>query len=454
MSALGFSGSVLVFGASLALNLVVLAYRSGSVPRVRVALDRMQRWVTGRPDWSWIRLRHLMVPLLLVTVANIAWNVATLHCSDDSLAILASGQAALHGHDPFSVTFCSGTSPDPIPYGLAEVPLNALGALSGSILGVWVVWQLLALAVVPLVWSVGGPDRRYASVLAATSILYLPNIATNIGVENAIVAVSVLVMLYALQAPRRGGTLLKGLAAFLSTARFPALFPLLGSSASLRRGRVSQTLLVLGVFLGGALLSVVLWGRDALRIVYLGQFSRSSGESLNVFALLVREGWVHPSLAVAAVQGGALLLLVLFVNVRRYSTIAACGIPLLGVMALSQYLTFHFVIWLVPLLLLGMSINGWLVVYGTAVFLDENVAYAYLGLDRGIWWPYELTGVLISALLVFLLIAIIRSEEARVHEPSERNSLPGARAQDPQCEAREEDAGNSHTAEAPAPVDP
>ena len=424
MADIGFVGSLLVFVVSFALSFVVLAYRSRSLPSVRRAIDRLQQWVTGRPDWSWLRLWHIMVPLALVTAGNIVWNVTMAHCSDDSFAILASGQAALNGHDPFSVTFCSHATSTVIPYGLAAVSLNALGALSGTILGIWVVWQLLALAVVPLVWSIAGDARRYVGVLAATSVLYLPNITTNLGVENVIVAVSVLLMLYAIEGARRGGTLLKGLAAFLSTARFPALFPLLGSSASQGRRRWLQITLVLGVFLGAVALSLALWGWDAVQVVYLGQFARANSESLNLFALLIHEGWVQPSLVMAAVQGAGLLLLVLFVNVRRYSTLASVAVPLLGVMIFSQYLNYHFVAWLIPLVLLGASVNWWLFAFASLAAVNENLFYWYLALDRGVWWPYELSGILLLALLVGMLVLIVREEETRIRSRAREGATP------------------------------
>ncbi len=414
MSTVGFAGSLLVFVASFVLSFVVLAYRSRVFPSVRPTIDRWQRWATGRPDWSWLRLWHIMVPLALVTGGNIAWNVSSAHCSDDSFAILASGQAALGGHDPFSVTFCSHATSTVIPYGLAAVSLNTLGALSGTILGIWLVWQLLALAVVPLVWGIAGESRRYVSVLAATSVLYLPNIATNLGVENLVVAVSVLLMLYALGAARRGGTLLKGVAAFLSTARFPALFPLLGSSASLGRRRGYQVVLVLGVFLGSAALGWALWGWDAVQVVYLGQFARANSESLNLFALLIHEGWFQPSLTLAVVQGAGLLAFVLFVNVRGYSPAASCAVPLVGVMIFSQYLNYHFVAWLIPLVLLGATVNWWLFAFATLAAVNESFFYWYLALVRGWWWPYELSGILLLAISIGLLVVIVRDEEGRL----------------------------------------
>ncbi|HXY12757.1 MAG TPA: glycosyltransferase 87 family protein [Thermoplasmata archaeon] len=414
MSAIGLAGSTLVFVSSFALSFVVLAYRSPALPSVRRGVDRLRQWTTGRSDWKWLRLWHVLLPVAAVSVANIVWNVSSAHCSDDSYAILASGLAALHGQDPFSVAFCGHSYATSIPYGLAEVALDALGALGGSILGIWLVWQLFALAVIPLVWSIGGDDRRYVTVLVATSVLYLPNIATNLGVENIIVAVSVLTMLYGLTLAGGRGGIARGVAAFLSTARFPAVFPLLGSSASLGRRRWRELALVIVVFLSAAALSWWLWGWGAIQVVYLGQFARANSESLNLFALLIHEGWFQPSLAAAAVQGAGLLLLVLFVQLRGYSPAAACAVPLIGVMIFSQYLNYHFLAWLVPLVLLGPSVNWWLLAFATVAAVNENVLYWYLALDQGVWWPYELAGIVLLAILLLLLVRIVRDEETRL----------------------------------------
>jgi len=418
MTAVGIAGSTVVFAASFVLSFLVLAYRSPSFSRLRAAVDRLQHWATGRPDWSWLRLWHILLPVALISLANVGWNVSMAHCSDDSFAILASGQAALHGHDPFSVSFCGHATATSIPYGLAEVSLDALGALSGSILGIWVVWQVLALAVVPLVWGIAGTERRYVSVLAAVSVLYLPNIATNLGVEHTIVAVSVLLMLYALTTAQKGSTAWKAVAAFLSTARFPALFPLLGSSASRGRRRWLDLALVFVVFLGAAAVSWALWGWNAIQVVYLGQFARANSESLNLFALLIHEGWVAPSLPLAAVQGGLLLGFVLFVHLRGYAPAASVAIPLVGVMMLSQYLNYHFLVWLLPLVLLGTRVNWWLFTFAAVAAVNENLLYWYLALVRGVYWPYELGGILLFLLLVGLLITIVREEETRRRSPA------------------------------------
>jgi len=432
LEGVGYPVSTVVGVASFLTSPLLLAYRWKRTPWVRPMLDGWQRRITGRPDWQWLRLRHLLLALVLVTAANVGFQVATLHCSDDSLAILASGQAALSGHNPFLVNYCGGTSPANIPYGTAEVALNALGALSGSVAGMWLVWQLLALAVIPLVWRLAGADRRYVTALVATSVLYLPNIATNIGVENAVVPVAILLVLYAMtqRGPRR--VAFQALGAFLCTARFPALFGALGSSGPLRRrAAVAQLGVVLSTFGAAVLLSYALWGWSAVSIVYLGQFSRASNESLNLLAVFLVEGWLHSTLLTAAIQGVGVLALVVFVHWRGYEGAAASALPMIGVMALSQYLTFHFVLWLVPLLLLGGRVNRWLYVYGVLAWFDENVPLGYFGLSQGVWWPYEVCGVALTAVLVYVAIVIVRAEEARRHgtpptepDPSRAPPLP------------------------------
>jgi len=425
MGGVALSGAVAVFAASIVLNFLVLAYRWPATARVRAGVDAIRRRITGRSDWEWLKLWHLVAVLLAIAAANVAWNVATLRCGDDSLAVLASGRAALAGHNPFSVTYCGGTVPDQIPYGLAEVGFNALAALSGSVAGVWIVWTLLALAVVPLVWAVGGPDRRYLAVLTATSVLYLPNIATNIGVENAIVPVAVLIGLGWMGRPGGRGAAGSAVAAFLSTARFPALFPLLGVPAPLARGRTVRVLGVLAVFLGAAAAAYLAWGWDAIGIVYLNQFARLPAESLNVFAVLLVKGWVLPSFASAAVQGAVILGLLVLVHARRYGAAVAAAVPLLGVMLLSQYLTFNFVLWIVPLVLLGDEVNRWLFVYGTIALVDQNLFLFYVADVLGVWWPYEVAGIVLTAVLVYLLVRILRTEERR------RRARPAAEAGGP-----------------------
>lgn len=401
------AGFAAVFAFALAANALLVGYRSPRVPAVRTLVDRVRRRVTGREDWNWLRLEHLMIPLAVVAAANVAWNLSQLHCPDDSYALLASGRAALHGGDPFLVSYCGGPGPDPIPYGLSAVGLNAVAAGSGSVVGVWVVWELVGLAVVPLVWLVAGTDRRYVATLAAFSVAYLPNLATNIGVDNAIVPVAVLLGIYA--AAGADGRSIGGwlLGAFASTARFPAFFGLLGAPASETR-RLARGLLALVVFGGAAALSWRLWGWNAIEVVYLKQFSRVPPESLNAFALLLKQGWLHPSLLTATVQALGVLAAVLYVHLRRSAPAQAAALPMIAVLAFSQYVEFHFVVWLVPLVLVDSELQPWLLAYGALAWLDETAATRNLAALHGIWWPAEILGLVLTALLVRIAFGLLR----------------------------------------------
>lgn len=361
-----------------------------------------------------------MVPLGVVAVVNLAWSLSGPQCSSDALALLASGTAALHGQDPFQVAACGFANPDPIPYGAAAVVLDVTGALTGSVAGVWVVWQLLGLGVIPLVWTVGGDDRRYLSVLVATSVLYLPNLATRIdGPENTIVPIAVLLGLYALGIPGWRGRALEGASAFLSTARLPAVFPLLASSYP--RGRRSWSLpsITVAVFLAAAAACFALWGRAFVQVVYLDQFARGRPQSFNLFDLLFRAGLLHSSLALTESQGVGVLGIVALVTWRRYSPEVASAIVLAGVMLLTQYAMLHFDLWLVPLLLLGTTVNRALLLYGGLWYLDANLAMGYLGPSRGVWWPTELLGVALTAILLYVVVRLIRYGEGKVPGASE-----------------------------------
>ncbi len=88
-------------------------------------------------------------------------------------------------------------------------------------------------------------------------------------------------------------------------------------------------------------------------------------------------------------------------------------------MIFSQYLNYHFLAWLIPLLLLGASVNGWLFAFASVAAVNENVLYWYLALDRGVYWPYELGGILLLLILVALLVAIVRDEERRLRARAE-----------------------------------
>ena len=412
MVSLGTLGATALFVASLCGNALVLAYRWPRLPSIRRVVDRLRFVLTGRPDWGWLRLRHLLFVAGALVLANLVWMIPGSQCSLDPIALYASGRAVLHGQTPFLVNACGFPSPDPIPYGGAAVLLDTVGALLGLVVGVWIVWQLVALAVIPLVWRLGGEDRRYVGMLALTSVLYLPNLATRIdGQENVVVGLSVLLVLASLGTVGARRSVWAGVGAFLGTARFPAFPPLL--AATLTRGGGSRRLFALVVGVGAATTAAcyALWGWVFVRVVYLDQFTRVPAQSFNEFDLLLRQGWVHPSIALAATQGVALVAVVAVAAGRGYSPLGAAALTLVAVMLTTQYAMMHFDVWLLPLILLGASVNRALLLYGALWYLDAQVAIGYLGVERGLWWPAELVGVALAATLVYVLVVIVRQEE-------------------------------------------
>ena len=100
--------------------------------------------------------------------------------------------------------------------------INAI-ASPGGIAGVAIIWSAIALALVPLTWWASGPDRRYLTLIVATSPLYFPLVSAQIdGASNALVPVTVLLTLVLAV---RSEILTTGLAGFLATQRFPDDFP-------------------------------------------------------------------------------------------------------------------------------------------------------------------------------------------------------------------------------------
>jgi hypothetical protein len=92
-------------------------------------------------------------------------------------------------------------------------------------------------------------------------------------------------------------------------------------------------------------------------------------------------------------------------------------------MIFSQYLNYHFVAWLIPLVLLGATVNWWLFAYATLAAVNESFFYWYLALVRGWWWPYELSGILLLAISIVLLVVIVRNEEGRLRSRNRPESV-------------------------------
>ncbi|MCI4349819.1 MAG: hypothetical protein L3J93_06355, partial [Thermoplasmata archaeon] len=191
----------------------------------RVPALSLLRW-----DWS-------VVALVLGAVFVVAAVVqsAPIPCSageDDTLALLQSGRGLLAGGNPFATFQCG--HPVLIPYGLAGAILDGLGSFGGRV-GIWLVWSLIALLLIPFTWYFATPSRWYATIFVATSMLYAPLVVGSIqGGHSAIVPVAALLGIWlALRRNAVAGTI----AGFLSTVKFPSLFPFWGGLSGVGRGR-------------------------------------------------------------------------------------------------------------------------------------------------------------------------------------------------------------------------
>ena len=182
-----------VLGALSALNLLVLLYRTERGARIRPWVLRTLQRVSRRDDLRWLDWQPLLVAAGIAFACVSAYGILSgqYGCrpgGSDPISVLNSGKAFWAGQNPFTIPECGHSSE--VPYGLAAVLITALGSL-GGLPGIYLVWGLVVLAVVPLTWAVAGPDRRYVTVFVGTSVLFVPIVCSQIdGATNAIVPVT------------------------------------------------------------------------------------------------------------------------------------------------------------------------------------------------------------------------------------------------------------------------
>jgi hypothetical protein len=399
---------VLLLGS---VSFVLLWIRTPRGARLGATIDRWGRRLSDRGDWSWLRWELILLVCAAAYASVIGFDLAyglygcSGHGPSDILGLVASGQAFLRGTDPFSVTNCGGTIL--VPYGFAVLGLDGIGSLGGAA-GVAAVWGAVALAVVPLTWALAGPDRRYVTAVVATSLLFLPLVSAQIdGATNALVPAAVLLVAYL---AARHEPLAAAVGGFLATGRFPALFPIAAGAGRLRRA-VLGVVVAVGVFGGLTAVGYAVWGNAFLGPVFFEQLNRRSF-SLNVFGLFGHQGWLPGGDGLAVGQAVLTVALVLIVWWRSRSVLGAMAITLAGVALLTQFLSFNILVSLVPVALLGARPRWWL--WGIAVVGTANydLAYPYLGQQAGVWWPYELLGIVLTGLLVGLFVDLWRGELA------------------------------------------
>jgi hypothetical protein len=410
----GFSDPAPLAAFVVAISLVgflVLAYESSWPIGWRRWVRRAARGLTGRDDFAWIDAR-LVTGLAAVAFgvgALVTWGAGGYRCTaagpSDLLTLVASGQAFLHGGDPFTITAC-GHSGNPVPAGLASVLLDAFGSLGGPA-GVLAVWGTVSVAVIPLVWSLAGGQASRVAVFVLASFLYLPIVAVQVdGASLALVPAAVLLALWW---GRRGWARASAVGGFLATGRFPALFPIVGASGRAGRRRVVASAAALGVFVAVTAATFVAYGSRFTGPVFLLQFSRSNF-ALNYWGVLQGAGWLEPSTAVTVVQAVLTVTLVGVCWAWARSELGAAAIVLTGTVLLAQFLSFTELVFLVPVALIGSRARWWLWAIGVVGSTDYLLAMRSLAsLGRPLLISYALD-LLLTALLLGLMTELLREQ--------------------------------------------
>jgi hypothetical protein len=408
-----------VFGALTAVNFLVLLYRTRPGARLRPLVLRALRKVSGRPDLAWLDWRPLLVIGAIWFGGFSAYSILSgqYGCQpsgllSDALGGVDSGRAFWAGGNPFSAVPYCGTTLG-VPYGLAAVLLDALGSL-GGLPGICIVWGAVALSVLPLTWFAGGGDRRYITVYVATSILFVPLITSEFGgATNAIVPMTLLLSLYLAQ---RRAILAATVGGFLSTARFPSLFPVLAMNGAVPRRRGWGFLAAAGAFGAATALSYAVWGAGFINSVFVGQIARRS-YSLNIYGILLFHNALPSTLGVEAAQASLTIALVIAVFASVRSPVRAVAITIVGVALITPFLSYNFLVWLLPCALAGARARWWLWGIASVGAINFNLGLNVWATSQGILWPAELMDGALTALLLFLLFDLWRSD--RRAEPLE-----------------------------------
>lgn len=394
----------LSLGVAAGLMLLVAAVSRGA--GWRGVVRRLSRLAPASRD-GWV-LTAAVAAAIYAGVAGFDLGSGLYGCSGtpgshDAVAFLASGRAFLSGGNPFVVSDCGQTIP--VPYGLANICLNAIGSV-GGLAGVAAVWGAVTVALVPLAWFAAGADRRIATAIVATSPLYLPLAVGQIdGASNLLVPVAVL---FALLVARRASPLGTAVGGFLATGRFPTEVPLVGAGARLRSPGWSVGI-ALATFAALSGLTYLRYGSDYVTTVFLDQVGRR-GFSLNAYGILIREGWLPASSLVTMLEVGLTAALVGFVWWRSRTPLGAATTSLAGFALLTPFLSFNVLGWLLPVALVGARPRAWLWALGVVGTADYFLAFQWAARTLGIWWPYEVLDAVLTAILVALFVDLVRAD--------------------------------------------
>lgn len=395
-----------VLAAFAAANLVVLlaaGERGGEIRRW--VLRQLQR-ITRRSDLDWFDWVPVWVGGVAIFSAVVAYGLLSgqYACSpaSDAFGLLASGRAFWAGQDPFRASICGGAHE--IPYGFAAVLIDGIGSI-GGIVGIYAIWGFIAFAIVPLAWAVAGKDRRWVLAYLASSVLLIPLVSTQIdGATNALVPATVLLSLYLARRRERAAAIVGG---FLSTARFPNIFPLLSMTGANRRYRVGAFALVALAFAAVSALSYLYWGMEFVGPVFLDQLGRRSF-SLNFYGVLLFANALPSTVWVEGIQSALTIALVLVVFVRVRSPLLGAALTLTGVALLTPFLSYNILVWLLPVALIGARARWWL--WGIAVVgsVNYDLAYVVWASQYGLTWPSAVLDLVLTGLLLGLFVELWR----------------------------------------------
>ncbi len=389
--------------------------------------------------WDW-RVVALVLGIVFVAAAFV--QSAPIPCSageDDTLALLQSGRNFLSGGNPFVTSQCGHWVL--VPYGMASVLLDALGSLGGRV-GIWLVWNLAALLLIPLTWALAGAQRWYVTIFVATSMLYAPLVVGSIqGGHSAVVPVAALLGIWlALRRNPSAGVW----AGFLSTVKFPSLFPFWGGLSGVAAERWRAVVLSGVVFAGLTLVVVEVWGGAAFNLLFTTQLTRADF-SINEFGVLIPLRAMPPSIVLTAIQGVSLLAALVFVHGRRWPAVPAVALLTVVVALVAQRFTENFMVWLLPVALMGPTYGRWLFALGVVGVADATVALPAC-MNQGACVPSEALGGLFGVLLFILLVVVLREGSRLAREGSRAVSEPAPTAPPSEPGAARETSSTFHSA--------
>lgn len=410
----GFTAPIFLGGfiaAAALMGFLLLWYESPAHGAWRARVQHWAARLRGRADLGWIDAWVLTAAAAAAFAVGglVNWWTGAYNCApngpSDIITLWTSGQAFLHGGNPFSIAAC-GTTGNPVPAGLASVILDAVGSLGGPV-GILVMWGAVSVAIVPFFWQLGGRDRAIVTGWVLVSFLYLPIVAVQ--VDGASLAIAPLAILVTLYLARSGWVRAAAVGGFLSTGRLPSLFPILGATGRAGGRRVAAFVAGAGTFAAITALCFAVYGTGFSGPVFFLQITRSNF-ALNYWGVLEGLGWVTPSITTAVIQAVLTVGLVFLAWFGARSPVGAVAIVLTGTILLAQFLSFDELILLLPIALVGTRARWWLWAIGLVATTNYLIAFESIASAGGSPIPTYALDLALTALLLGLFIDLLWTE--------------------------------------------